>query len=219
MKTMLRTALFMAAAVSTTQVAPAKAGPDLEPVAMEGSVLMPSTVATDIILDGPITDPIEIDTVSLLADEALEVAAEEAAPTLPANLSGLVAHFAGTSPRDSEMECLARAIYFEARGESLEGQLAVAEVIANRAESRRWPSTYCGVVKQRKQFSFVKNGRIPEPRRNTTAWKRAVGIARIVEGEHHESSVSNALFFHARYVNPGWRLTRIGTVGNHIFYQ
>lgn len=216
MKNMLRTALFLAAAVSTTQVAPAKTGPDLEPVAMEGSVLLPATVATDIVLDGPVTDPIEIDTVALLADEALE---EAAAVPLSLSLGDLVAQYAGTSPRDTQMECLARAVYFEARGESLEGQLAVAEVIANRAESSRWPSTYCGVVKQRSQFSFVKGGRIPEPRRATNAWKRAVAIARIVDGEHHESSVSNALFFHARYVNPGWRLKRVGTVGNHVFYQ
>lgn len=217
MKNMLRTALFLAAAVSTTQVAPAKTGPDLEPVAMEGSALLPTTVATDIVLDGPVTDPIEIDTVALLADEALEEAAE--AVPLSLSLGDLVSQYSGTTPRDAQMECLARAVYFEARGESLEGQLAVAEVIANRAESGRWPSTYCGVVKQRSQFSFVKGGRIPEPSRSSSAWKRAVAIARIVDGAHHESSVPNALFFHARYVNPGWRLKRVGTVGNHVFYQ
>lgn len=218
MKQMLRLALFVTAAVSTTSVAPAKVGPDLAPVAVEGSAILPATVETNPVLDGPVTDPIEVDTVALLAEEALETAFQEE-PALPQNLSELVGHFAGTAPRDSEMECLARAVYFEARGESLEGQLAVAEVIANRAESGRWPSSYCGVVKQKSQFSFVKNGRIPEPRRNTTAWKRAVAIARIVDGEHHESQVADALFFHARYVNPGWRLKRVGTVGNHVFYQ
>lgn len=217
MKNMLRTALFLAAAVSTTQVAPAKTGTELEPVAMEGSALLPATVATDILLDSPVTDPVEIDTVALLADEALEEAADAVPVTL--SLGELVAQYAGTSPRDAQMECLARAVYFEARGETLEGQLAVAEVIANRADSARWPSSYCGVVKQRSQFSFVKGGRIPEPRRSSGAWKRAVAIARIVDGEHHESTVSNALFFHARYVNPGWRLKRVGTVGNHVFYQ
>ena len=217
MKNMLRTALFLAAAVSTTQVAPAKTGPDLEPVAMEGSALLPATVATDILLDGPVTDPIAIDTVSLLADEALDEAA--VAPELTLTLGELVDQYAGTSPRDAQMECLARAVYFEARGESLEGQLAVAEVIANRSQSARWPSSYCGVVKQRSQFSFVKGGRIPEPIRSSSAWRKAVAIARIVDGDHHESSVSNALFFHARYVNPGWRMKRVGTVGNHVFYQ
>lgn len=218
MKNMLRTALFLAAAVSTTQVAPAKTGPDLEPVAMEGSAILPATVATDIVLDGPVTDPIEIDTVSLLADEALEEAAE-ATPAVALSLGDLVAQYAGTSPRDAQMECLARAIYFEARGESLEGQLAVGEVIANRAESGRWPSSYCGVVKQRSQFSFVKGGRIPEPNRSSSAWSRAVAIARIVDGEYHESRVADATSFHARSVNPGWRLRRVATVGNHVFYE
>lgn len=218
MKAMLRIALFLAASVSTTQVAPAKVGPDLAPVAIEGSAILPTTVTANPLLDGPVTDPIEIDTVSLLADEALETASVET-PELPSNLRELVAHFEGDTPRNEQMDCLARAIYFESRGESLEGQLAVGQVIANRATSGRWPSSYCGVVKQRSQFSFVRGGHIPEPRRATAAWKRAVAVARIVDGEHLASNVPGALFFHARNVNPGWRLKRVGQVGNHVFYN
>src|SRR5690606_8644563 len=84
-----------------------------------------------------------------------------------------------SAPMSSEMRCLAGAIYFEARGEPLEGQLAVAQVIVNRAESPRFPDDYCGVVTQRSQFSFVRNGRMPEPNKSTAAWHRAKAVAQI----------------------------------------
>lgn len=218
MKSMLRMALFVAAAVTTSSVAPAKTGPDLEPIAFEGSAILPATVIANPALDGVALDPITIDTVSLLTEDAIDTA-EAIEPELPTDLNGLVANFAGTTPRDAQMDCLARAVYFESRGEPLLGQLAVGEVIANRSRSGRWPASYCGVVKQRSQFSFVRNGAIPEPNRGSSAWRTAVAIARIVDGSHIESKVSDALFFHARRVNPGWRLTRLGTVGNHVFYQ
>ena len=154
------------------------------------------------------------------ADPVAEI---EAAPVdiAPAgdDLASLVQAHADTRTRNEEMECLARAIYFETRGEPLHGQLAVGEVIVNRAESSRFPDSYCGVVKQRRQFSFVRGGRIPEPRRTSKAWRTAVAIARITDRDLHDTKMDGSLFFHANYVNPRWRLTRVGSLGNHIFYR
>jgi len=118
-----------------------------------------------------------------------------------------------------EMNCLAGAIYFEARGESLEGQLAVGRVIVERAESRRFPGSYCGVVFQRSQFSFVRGGRMPTIRKASKAWKRAVALAQIAHDGSWNSPVEGALFFHATHVSPGWRLKRLARVDNHIFYR
>ncbi len=118
-----------------------------------------------------------------------------------------------------EMQCLAGAVYFESRGEPLSGQLAVGRVIVGRAKSGRFPNSYCGVVYQRSQFSFVRGGRMPAIRSGAKAWRDAVAIAQIAHEGTWKSEVDGALFFHARYVNPRWRLTRIAQVGNHIFYR
>ena len=118
-----------------------------------------------------------------------------------------------------ELECLAGAIYFESKSESLKGQLAVGHVIANRAASGRFPSSYCGVVYQRSQFSFVRGKSMPPIARSGMQWKNAVAIARIVDQKLAPTPVSKALFFHARRVSPGWRLTRVATLGNHVFYR
>lgn len=129
-------------------------------------------------------------------------------------------HLDSASVTDSEHECLAGAIYFESKGEPLEGQLAVAEVVINRAQSGKYPKTLCGVVKQRHQFSFVRGGRFPPIQKASAAWRKAVAIAHIALRDLADSRASNALFFHAKYVRPGWRgLTRVASVGNHIFYR
>ena len=120
---------------------------------------------------------------------------------------------------DAEMECLAGAVYFESKGEPLEGQLAVAEVIINRAKSGRFPSSYCGVVKQRGQFSFVRGGKFPPIARGSAHWRKAVGVAHVAAQDLADSKVDDALFFHARRVSPGWKLKRLATVGNHVFYR
>ena len=161
-----------------------------------------------------------------------DTAVHESAPVLPEPLpaddgvaarrgrplSQLVAELASNETSDAETECLARAVYFESKGEPLAGQLTVAEVIINRSESRRFPSTICGVVRQPSQFSFVRRGYIPQPPANAQ-WRTAVAIARIARGDMADGSAPNALFFHARRVNPRWRLTRVATVGNHVFYR
>ena len=124
-------------------------------------------------------------------------------------------------PQDlsSELACLAGAIYFEAKGESLAGQLAVGRVIIARAKSGRFASTYCGVVYQRSQFSFVRGQSMPRIDKSGRAWAEAAKIARIAHEASWKSPVEGALYFHAARVSPGWRLTRLARVDNHVFYR
>ena len=123
---------------------------------------------------------------------------------------------------DAEQDCLASAVYFEARGEPVEGQLAVAEVVLNRAASSRYPDTICEVVEQPMQFSFVNaTGRIPAANRGSEAWRRAVAIARIAQAGTVRTLDSDVLWYHADYVSPSWgrRLARQDKIGLHIFYS
>ncbi|WP_108811527.1 cell wall hydrolase [Sphingorhabdus sp. Alg231-15] len=118
-----------------------------------------------------------------------------------------------------EMQCLAGTVYFESKGETLPGQLAVARVVMARAASSRFPDSLCGVVYQRKQFSFIRNGKMPRIDKGHRHWRNAVAIAKIAVNDGWKSPVEGALFFHARYVSPGWRLKRMATIDNHIFYR
>ncbi|MET1110815.1 MAG: cell wall hydrolase [Allosphingosinicella sp.] len=140
-------------------------------------------------------------------------------PAIRRSLAELVAEHASTRTSDAQHECLAGAVYFEAKGEPLNGQLSVAEVILNRARSGRFPASACGVVKQRGQFSFIRGGRFPAIARASLAWKRAVAIAHIAVQDLADGPAPKALFFHAKRVSPRWRLTRVAAVGNHIFYR
>ncbi|BBB10229.1 cell wall hydrolase [Sphingopyxis sp. EG6] len=146
--------------------------------------------------------------------------APEAKPT-PVTAESLAALVAAT-PRpadiDPELRCLAGAVYFESRGESLPGQLAVAHVVINRAESGRFPKSLCGVVHQKSQFSFVRGGKMPAVREGAQ-WNNALAIAQIARDGSWKNHAPGALFFHARYVSPGWRKTRIAQIDNHIFYR
>ncbi|MCS6987660.1 MAG: cell wall hydrolase [Sphingomonadaceae bacterium] len=138
----------------------------------------------------------------------------------PATLASLVAevrhHAMATFGPDGE--CLARAVYWEAKGEPLEGQLAVAEVILNRVERGRFGRSVCEVVTAPGQFSFVERGRIPEPQ-DRRRFAQARAIAWIALAEAWPSVVGEATHFHALHVNPGWRLTRVARIGNHVFYR
>jgi spore germination cell wall hydrolase CwlJ-like protein len=161
-------------------------------------------------------------------DIAAPVATHAIAPAFPTEeepaeregrtLAELVADYASNDTSSEEAECLARGIYYESRTESLTGQLTVAEVIINRARSGRFASSICGVLRQRGQFSFVRGGVIPAPPANAH-WRTAVAIARVAMEDLADGAAPRALFFHARRVNPGWRLTRVATVGNHVFYR
>ncbi|VVT03336.1 cell wall hydrolase [Erythrobacter sp. EC-HK427] len=150
-----------------------------------------------------------------------ETPAAEEATYSAESLRQLVAQIDTSEDMSREMMCLAQAIYFESRGEPLEGQLAVARVIINRAESNRFPDDYCAVVTQPSQFSFVRGGSIPSPNTGSAAWTRAKAIARIAHGDLWESPVGDALYFHATHVRPSWagRLSRRAQIDNHIFYR
>ena len=135
------------------------------------------------------------------------------------SLAQLVEEMPTDGDMSKDMKCLAGAIYFEARGEPLLGQLAVGRVIVNRAESERFPSSYCGVVLQRSQFSFVRGGQIPAVKTSSQAWHNAKAIAKIAHEGLWSSPAKGALFFHAAYVSPHWGLTRLAKVDHHIFYR
>jgi len=136
-----------------------------------------------------------------------------------ASLNQLVRQQSVEGSLDPEMQCLAGTVYFESKGESLQGQLAVARVVLARVESSRFPDSICGVVFQRSQFSFVRGGKMPAIKTGSRHWRNAVAIAKIAMNDGWKSSVEGALFFHARYVSPGWRLQRLATIDNHIFYR
>ncbi|MEM8791247.1 MAG: cell wall hydrolase [Pseudomonadota bacterium] len=128
--------------------------------------------------------------------------------------------------RSAEWSCLTEALYFEARGESLVGQVAVAEVILNRVDSRRYPSSVCGVVRQGEsrgkgcQFSYRCDGKSDAMSEKgamkqvgQVAWVMLKGKPRILTGD--------ATHYHTTAVNPRWskRLVKTARIGDHIFYR
>jgi hypothetical protein len=126
----------------------------------------------------------------------------------------------------NERACLAKALYYEARGETYEGQIAVAQVIVNRTRFKGWPDTICGVVHQgadrgeKCQFSFVCRTSLHEPRGE--AWDQAQTIAEaVMTGRAWLREAIDATHYHTVNVAPVWRLglTPIRTIGAHIFYQ
>jgi spore germination cell wall hydrolase CwlJ-like protein len=133
---------------------------------------------------------------------------------------------------NAERDCLAQAIYHEARGESEVGQLAVANVIVNRARSGKFPSTLCGVVYQnadkgyhRCQFTFACDGRDDAPGERR-AWARSAALAQDVYaefalGEQVGAVPGSALYYHTTSVNPSWSNTysAVAQIGSHIFYS
>lgn len=150
-------------------------------------------------------------------------AAPAASPEAPRadSLQQLVGDMPVEGDLTSELTCLAQAIYFEARGEPLDGQLAVAEVIINRATSGRYPPDYCAVVTQPAQFSFVRRGRIPAVDEGSNAWRRAKAVAQIAQQDLWESKAADALYFHATYVRPGWarQKVQLAQIDTHVFYR
>jgi len=146
---------------------------------------------------------------------------DQADEPVAASLRQLINEIDSDRPLSRQMRCLAGAVFFEARGEPIAGQLAVAQVIINRAESSRFPDDYCSVVLQRAQFSFVRGGSLPPIPRKSKAWAGAKAVARVAHEGLWSSKVGDALYFHAHYVRPGWshRLQRRATIARHIFYR
>ncbi|MFV0475824.1 MAG: cell wall hydrolase [Pikeienuella sp.] len=124
------------------------------------------------------------------------------------------------------LQCLAEAIYFEARGESTQGQYAVGEVILNRVDSARYPNSVCAVVTQGSerrnacQFSYACDGK-KEKVANRRAFVKAAKIAKLLMTGRPRLLTDGATHFHTTSVRPGWsrRLTRTGQIGEHIFYR
>lgn len=131
--------------------------------------------------------------------------------------------------------CMALNIYHEARGESVKGQIAVAQVTLNRVNHKHYPNEVCGVVTQRKQFSWTidklkpvkRSGKVvgyklkPEAvPKEKKAWERAVSIAKYVMSGKSVDHAKGAIFYHTTAVNPYWsRDKRLVTqLGNHLFY-
>ena len=131
--------------------------------------------------------------------------------------------------RDDDLQCLAENVYFEARGEPLAGQFAVAEVTLNRTHARNFPRTICAVVHETRwdpvrrrhtaDFSWTELGALtPE---DGAAWKQAMKVANATYDELSPSLVPEALYYHATSVRPDWARSRrtVATIGNHIFYR
>ena len=155
-----------------------------------------------------------------LADEA------EAVILSLATLPGRAENRMKRADAQSELACLTEAVYFEARGESIDGQIAVAEVIMNRVVHPVWPDTVCGVIKQGSsklnacQFSYKCDGD-PEYMTEKKALKRARDVAILLMKGERRAVSGNATHYHADYVSPGWakRMTKTAEIGTHIFYR
>lgn len=163
----------------------------------------------------------EVDQIRFVAEEVVQPLPEATANPAARSLRALVETMPADAQLSRDLQCLASAVYYEARGETLEGQLAVGQVVVNRAESGQFPQDYCGVVSQRGQFSFVSGGNIPTPPQHSAAWVRASAIARIAHQEMWSSAANDALFFHASRVRPSWagRKMARARIDSHIFYR
>ena len=146
----------------------------------------------------------------------------------PARMQAVRRETALAQRRANDLECLAENVYFEARGEPLEGQYAVAEVTLNRTRSANFPHTVCGVVHQTRwdpsrrrfvaDFSWTELGALSP--QDGPDWKQAMAVASAAYEDQHEPLVPGALFYHATSVHPAWSRTRkaVATIGKHIFY-
>jgi N-acetylmuramoyl-L-alanine amidase len=213
----LRSALLFCAAFSATSIAPALAGPSAEPLTPVENETLPTVMVPDLLFEE--VEP-QLSAPAPAKAPETPVVEPEAAVSPTRDLASMVAELRSTDPGSRELECLAAGVYFEAKSEPLIGQLAVGEVIANRANSGgRFPSSYCGVLFQRGQFSFIRGRSWPAVARSSRQWQNAVAIAKIVDRDLKDSAADDALFFHARHVSPRWRLKRVASIGNHIFYR
>jgi N-acetylmuramoyl-L-alanine amidase len=215
MFTSIRSALLVLAAVSASAVAPAQTTPTAQPMLIEASTAIPSVAQPQpLMIEVPTP---QVDAPALDQDQPDAQETPEIRPT--GDLASKVAQLRSADAGSRELQCLAVGVYFESKSEPLAGQLAVGKVIANRARSNRFPPSYCGVLFQRSQFSFIRGRSLPAVPTSSRQWQTAVAIAKIVDQDLHDSVADNALFFHARRVSPGWRLKRVASIGNHIFYR
>jgi len=130
--------------------------------------------------------------------------------------------------RDKQLDCLAKNIYHEAKGEPFEGKVAVAQVTINRAASGQFPSDICKVVYQKNvvydkvlcQFSWYCEQAAAAKPKNTAAYKECQIVARqVLLEEFRLPSLKHALYFHGTHINPGWKREKVATIGGHVFYK
>lgn len=219
MSVSFRTAILVLAALASSSVAPAQVIPASY---SKSEPLIASNELPKLITPVPVEALPEANPVLSGGSENAtydEQNANEIKKVPGESLASMVSRLKSATPASRELECLAGAVYFESKSEPLAGQLAVGEVIANRAKSGRFASTYCGVVFQRGQFSFVRGHAMPGIARSGAQWKTAVAIASIVDAKLSASTAPHALFFHAARVSPAWHATRVAAIGNHIFYR
>ncbi len=152
-----------------------------------------------------------------------EVTGADQRPMTPAERLGL----SDEKSRAKTVKCLTEVIYFEARGEVVRGQMAVAQVVLNRAFSGKYPNTVCGVVYQNAhrhlacQFTFACDG-IADKVKEPDMWERAVVIANeMLDGKIWLPEVGKATHYHAHWVHPGWvrEMNKLHRVGVHTFYR
>ncbi len=156
-------------------------------------------------LVAPAAVPAAVEPTTTVEDEEFETLAEAVAAQ-------------DNAAADEALECLAGAIYFESKGEPLTGQLAVAEVIINRAKSGRFPTDVCAVVKQRGQFSFVRGGQIPTINIGK-AYRTAIAVAKVALADAWNSPAQKALYFNTADRRPAGRVIKVASIGNHVFYR
>jgi hypothetical protein len=148
--------------------------------------------------------------------------------TLEQDLHHWLSQFQTPRPLEitKEIECLAQNIYFEARSESEQGQLAVGHVVMNRVAHGHYPNSVCGVVKQggenkryRCQFSWWCDGRSDLPK-DKKAWRRSHELAKTIYMGYAKDPTGGALWYHADYVNPKWSTALVfgKKIGHHLFY-
>lgn len=119
-----------------------------------------------------------------------------------------------------QIACLAKNVYFEARGESQAGQIAVANVTMNRVKSKHFPNTVCDVVWESKQFSWTHDGKSDTPR-DPAKYKEIYKLAAKVYNGKVTDITEGSTFYHADYVNPSWSqvMDQVTKIGTHIFYK
>jgi spore germination cell wall hydrolase CwlJ-like protein len=211
-----RSALLLIAALTATVIAPAEAGPAAEAVVAAASPDLPKATIPALL------DPSGEPTLSQpqAPDSSPQADTDETSARPTGDLSEMVAQLRAPETGSHQLDCLATGIYFESKSEPLAGQLAVGQVIANRTQSGgRFPDSYCGVLFQHGQFSFIHGRSLPSVNHSNKQWQTAVAIAKIVDEGLQTSAAGNALFFHARYVSPGWHMKRVASIGNHVFFR
>ena len=146
---------------------------------------------------------------------------------LKQNRIGLGANYVTAAEKTKQLECLTKNIYWEAASEPFEGKVGVAQVTMNRVASGKFASSVCGVVHQKNivyekvicQFSWYCESVSKVRPIHRELWKESEEVAKKVLLENFRlPSLKNALYYHADYVSPGWKLPRIEKIGRHIFY-